>query len=270
MHLNQRRHNKRLERTAEKRGRSAAGRWADLQGHVDMKCFLTPLVIVLSAALGLAQVPTSKRSLEVVARVRPRLQTALASHGVRIGAPIFIRIFKMERELEVWLDQGNRHLLFRKYPICTFSGELGPKLREGDRQSPEGFYAVGPAQLNPSSQFHLSVNLGYPNQYDRAHGWTGSSLMVHGNCVSIGCYAMTDSYIEEIYALADAALQNGQRDFQVHVFPFRMTSETMTRYRNSRWYSFWLELKAGYDLFEEYKRPPTVRVRDRQYLVTAP
>src|SRR5262245_19369539 len=136
-----------------------------------MRVFLTRLVIVLSAALGVAQIPTSKRSLEVVARVRSRLQTALASNGVRIGAPIYIRIFKLERELEVWLDQGNRYLLFRKYPICTFSGELGPKLREGDRQSPEGFYAVGPAQLNPSSQFHLSFNLGYPNQYDRAHGW---------------------------------------------------------------------------------------------------
>ena len=235
-----------------------------------MKCFSAALIIVLSATLGLAQIPTSKRSLDAIARVTPRLQRALVDSGTRPGSPIYIRIFKMERELELWVDNGDRYLLFRKYPICTFSGELGPKLREGDQQSPEGFYTVGPAQLNPASRFHLSFNLGYPNQYDRALGRTGSALMVHGNCASIGCYAMTDGYIEEIYAMADAALRNGQRQFQVHIFPFRMSPERMSSYRSFRWYSFWLELKAGYDLFEEHRRRPKVSVREGQYLVAVP
>ena len=228
-----------------------------------------PLMILLSVVLGL-QIPTSRRSLDAVARAKPRLQTALASHGAHLGSPIYIRIFKTERELELWVDKGDLYVLFKKYPICAFSGELGPKLREGDQQSPEGSYTVRPAQLNPTSTFHPSFNLGYPNEYDRAHSRTGSALMVHGNCVSIGCYAMTDSYIEEIYAMADAALRNGQREFQVHVFPFRMVQEKMIPLRNSRWYSFWLELKAGYDAFEQYNRPPRVRVRNRQYVVTSP
>ena len=214
-----------------------------------------------------AQLPTTARSAGVIRRLTPQLQTALASQQLQFGSPIYIRIFKTERELELWIDNGRRYLLFRTYPICTFSGNLGPKLREGDRQSPEGFYAVGPAQLNPASQFHLSFNLGYPNAYDRAHSRTGSALMVHGNCVSIGCYAMTDRYIEEIYTLADAALRNGQPQFKVHVFPFKMVPETLAKHRTSPWYSFWQELKAGYDAFEHHRQPPQVSVRAGEYIV---
>ena len=187
-----------------------------------------------------------------------------------VGSPILVRIFKEEKMLEVWMLKGDQYARYKAFPICFHSGELGPKLREGDRQSPEGFYQVFPASLNPNSRYHLSFNLGYPNAYDRSHGRTGGYLMVHGGCVSRGCYAMTDERIEEIYALADAALQNGQPFFQVHSFPFRMTEDNMRRHQDSPWYGFWQNLKEGYDLFESYKQPPIVSVQDKQYAFSAP
>jgi len=164
------------------------------------------------------------------------------------------------------MEKDSRFHLFRTYPICTFSGELGPKIQEGDDQSPEGFYFVTPIQLNPLSQFHLSFNLGFPNRYDRAHGRTGSFLMVHGNCVSIGCYAMTDPAIEEIYSLADAAFRNGQAFFRVHIFPFRMSEEKMAFYGTSQWLDYWENLKEGYDFFERTHKVPDVRVLNRRYI----
>lgn len=211
-------------------------------------------------------IPTSARFRNARARRSPALQRDLAGRGLRLGAPIFMRIFKESSELEVWIEQGDRFHLFRTYPICTYSGHLGPKLRTGDMQSPEGFYFVTPARMNPASTFHLSFDLGYPNDYDRHHGRTGSALMVHGDCVSIGCYAMTDARIEEIYTLADAALRGGQPFFRVHVFPFRMTPENMRRHADSRWSSFWINLKEGYDFFERAHRPPDVEVRHGRYV----
>jgi len=210
--------------------------------------------------------PSTARSREAIARVRPALAHDLAAKGLRFGAPIFIRIFKQTFELEVWVEKDERFDLFRTYKICDFSGQLGPKKRAGDKQSPEGFYFVTPGQMNPASTFHLSFNLGYPNAYDRHHERTGSALMVHGDCVSIGCYAMTDPAIEEIYTLADAALRGGQAYFRVHVFPFRLTAENMLEHRYSRWYRFWKNLQTGYDFFEDRGRPPAVDVHDGKYV----
>ena len=207
------------------------------------------------------------RADEAIARVKPRLVARLRAKGLTYGAPIFIRIFKEEDQLEIWMERNGRYEYFQTYRICTYSGDLGPKLREGDRQSPEGFYSVGRGQMNPASRFHLSFNLGFPNAFDRANGRTGSALMVHGSCVSIGCYAMTDRGIEEIYALADAALRGGQGAFAVHIFPFRMTAENLRRHRNSPWMSFWTDLKPGYDLFQRHRRPPRITVSNRRYAV---
>ena len=186
--------------------------------------------------------------------------------GGRVGDPIFIRIFKEEAELEIWMREDGQYHLIQTYPICAFSGELGPKQKEGDRQSPEGFYYVTKSRLNPNSRFHLSFNLGYPNRYDRAHGRTGSFLMVHGDCVSIGCYAMTDSKIEEIYELVEQALMQGQKIVRVHAFPFRMTIENMQRHYGDTWYHFWENLKEGYDWFEEHSMPPNVSVKQKVYI----
>ena len=168
--------------------------------------------------------------------------------------------------MELWIKKESKFELFREYKIVAASGDLGPKIREGDGQSPEGFYRVFPKQMNPHSSYHLAFNVGFPNQYDRVHGRTGSYLMVHGSYVSIGCYAMTDEKIEEIYTLCDAALRSGQKAIQVHAFPFRMTQENLVKHEKSPWHGFWLNLKQGYDFFERNKTPPTVTVKNKIYL----
>ncbi len=195
-------------------------------------------------------------------------QVLLAKKGMTEQAPIFVRIFKEENELEIWKQMADgRYEHFKTYPICKWSGELGPKLKQGDKQAPEGFYTVRPGQLNPNSQFHLAFNLGYPNDFDRSHGRDGSALMVHGKCKSAGCFAMTDALIEEIYILARESFKGGQTAFQVNAFPFRMTEENMKRHASSKWIDFWRSLKVGYDSFEFFRVPPKVAVCSKQYLV---
>lgn len=233
-----------------------------MRRHVLLLALLLPAASIAHSQ----DIPSSSRSRAAVARVAPKLRAELGALGLSYGNPIFIRVFKKSKELELWVEDGERFRLFRTYDICTFSGDLGPKLETGDEQSPEGFYFVNAARMNPNSRFHLSFNLGYPNAYDRAYGRTGSALMIHGSCVSIGCYAMTNRRIEEIYALGDAALRNGQQFFRVHVFPFRMAPANMERHRKSRWAGFWTNLKEGYDWFELEGRPPNVEVVGRRYV----
>lgn len=229
------------------------------------------LVFLSSSLKALAvDIPTSTRAERSIVSVEKDLKEQLSTQGLKYGSPIFIRIFKDPGVLEVWVESNNGTFVnFKNYDICTFSGGLGPKLKEGDEQSPEGFYFFNAGRLNPWSRFHLSFNLGYPNQYDRFHGRTGSALMVHGNCVSIGCYAMTDSYINEIYALTVSALQSGQPFVRVHSFPFKLESDNLSTYRNSQWYPFWLNLKEGYDYFNKHKRPPNVEVEQGKYVFGA-
>ncbi len=196
---------------------------------------------------------------------RAPLAHRLASGGFEPGAVVFIRIFKAESALELWLEKDGRFTLFETYPICAWSGALGPKTMEGDGQAPEGFYEVGRAQLKPDSAYHRAFNLGFPNAYDRANGRTGSFLMVHGACVSIGCYAMTDHFITEIYGLVAAALRGGQRSVPVHVFPFRMTHGAVTAHGADDWAPFWTNLKQGYDAFETAHVPPSVYACGKRY-----
>ena len=195
------------------------------------------------------------------------LEKRLTALNAERGDPLYIRLFKEEALLEVWIRPRDHYEHLKDYRICAFSGHLGPKEKEGDRQSPEGFYQVEKKQLNPNSKFHLSFNLGYPNVYDRASGRTGSFLMIHGNCVSIGCYAMTDAKIEEIYALVESALEERQSYVPVHIFPFRMSDENMARYSENRWYDFWMNLKEGYDYFEAEKMPPRIEVKMKRYQI---
>ncbi len=192
----------------------------------------------------------------------------LSRKGMRLGAPIFVRIFKEESELEVWKGRDDgRFYHYKTYPICNWSGKLGPKLAKGDKQAPEGFYSVASHQMNPNSDFHVAFNLGYPNLYDRSRRRTGKFLMVHGKCRSAGCYAMTDALMEEIYALAREAFRGGQQKFHVHAFPFRMTHANMIRHRKNKWMRFWKILKQGYDHFEVHRIPPDVAVCERRYVV---
>lgn len=184
--------------------------------------------------------------------------------------PVFIRIFKETSELEVWKKRrNNKYALLKTYDVCKWSGELGPKFVEGDRQAPEGFYTVKPGQMNPKSKYYLAFNIGYPNAFDRAHGRTGSHLMVHGACSSAGCYSMTDEDAGELFALARDSFKGGQRAFQIQAFPFRMTPQNMAKHRDSEHYPFWQMLKGGYDHFEVAKVPPTVDVCDKRYVFNA-
>ena len=194
-------------------------------------------------------------------------QALLAIRGMRQESPIFVRIFKEESEFEVWKFKDGRFQHFKTYPICAWSGGLGPKVQQGDRQAPEGFYTVNRAQMNPHSLYHLAFNIGFPNAYDSSNGHSGSALMVHGDCKSVGCYAMTDAYIEEIYILAREAFNAGQTKFHVQALPFHMTAENMQRHKDSPWYPFWLKLKEGYDAFEATGKPPIVKVCAKQYVV---
>lgn len=220
------------------------------------------------AALGLAA--STGRAEAAARRVGPALQRDFATAGLPWGAPLLLRVFKEEAMLEVWARREDAHVLFRRYPVCRYSGTLGPKLRQGDRQAPEGFYTVAPGQMNPASQFHLSFDLGYPNAYDRAHGRTGDFLMVHGACVSVGCFAMGDAAIEEIYTLMAAAFAAGQAAVPVHAFPFRYDrADLAQRLADPSWGPFWRELQPAWDAFERDRRAPQVSVVDGRYRIAA-
>jgi murein L,D-transpeptidase YafK len=191
----------------------------------------------------------------------------IAAKNMDKESPILGRIFKEESEMEIWKqNRDGEFVLLKTYPICRWSGDLGPKKKEGDRQAPEGFYTITPGQMNPNSSYYLAFNTGFPNAYDRAMGYTGGELMVHGDCSSRGCYAMTDEQIQEIYALARESFFGGQKAFQLQAFPFRMTPLNMAKHRDNPNFAFWKMLKEGYDHFNATHREPKVAVCDRRYV----
>ncbi len=228
------------------------------------------LLLTLLAGPGGTAPPLPGKAASLLEKTRPRLERELASHDLRLGAPIFIRIFKIPATLEVWMRQGPSFVLFKTYPICSYSGYPGPKLHEGDWQSPEGFYSVSARGMNPESSYHLAFNIGYPNEFDRQRDRTGSAIMVHGECSSRGCFAMGNLGMEEIYLLAHAALAGGQERFAVHVFPFPLTDENLARYRGSPWLDFWKSLQPGYLAFERTRTVPAITVRNGVYVVNEP
>lgn len=193
--------------------------------------------------------------------LRPRL----AAKRLRIGDAVHLRVFKESRELELWMRGDDGYELVRVYPICDLSGGLGPKRFEGDFQAPEGYYTVPVERLHPHSEFHLALNLGYPNAYDRALGRTGSNIMIHGGCASNGCFAMTDYYMEQIYVLVEAALREGQPEIGVEVYPFRLTDENLAAHSASHWAEFWQALRPMHDHFLEHRRPARVLVQRDGY-----
>jgi murein L,D-transpeptidase YafK len=202
--------------------------------------------------------------------VPPKLIAAMVEKDMDLQSPILVRLFKQEAELEVWKqDRSGRFALLKTYPICRWSGDLGPKVREGDRQAPEGFYSITPGQMNPQSAYYLSFNTGYPNAYDQSLGHTGSQLMVHGDCSSRGCYAMTDEQIMEIYALGRESFFGGQKAFQFQAYPFRMTPINMAKHRNNPNLPFWKMIKEGYDHFEVTRQEPKVSFCEKKYVFDA-
>lgn len=206
------------------------------------------------------------RSARDLAPIPAKTLALISEKGMDLGAPIMMRSFKKESEIEVWkFGPDGKYALLKTYPMCRWSGQLGPKIREGDRQAPEGFYDVTAAAMNPKSSLFLSFNIGYPNAFDRSHGRTGSHLMVHGACSSQGCFAMTDEAISEVYAIAREAFASGQRSFQFQSYPFRMTAENLAKHRADSHFGFWKNLKEGSDIFEVAGQEPAWTVSGGRY-----
>lgn len=239
-----------------------------------MRLKTTALVLIFAAALAGCN-DTLESATYDSPKVRNKIEQPLPASlvaeiqkkGMDRNAPIMLRIFKEEGVLEVWKAKtNNRFDKVVEYDICAWSGRLGPKVKEGDRQAPEGFYPLSPYHMNPNSKYFLAINTGFPNRFDQANGRNGTNLMIHGACSSSGCYSMTDAQIMEIYAFARDAFKGGQQAIQLQAFPFRMTAENMARHRHSQHYDFWKMLKVGYDNFEVTKRPPEVNVCEKKYV----
>jgi Uncharacterized protein conserved in bacteria len=187
-----------------------------------------------------------------------------------LGSPVYIQIFKEERKLELYAKMGNEFRLVNTFPICNFSGGLGPKRREGDFKSPEGFYSVDARHLKPDSKYYRAINIGFPNDYDKSQGYSGAYLMIHGECKSIGCYAMTNTYMDEIYRYVEAAFAYGQSRVNISIYPFRMTEQNLKRHASSSYIAFWRQLKPGYDYFAKNHQPPMMTVDNGQYVLGQP
>lgn len=200
-------------------------------------------------------------------KVPASLTAQMNKKSMSNASPVLVRIFKQESELEIWkIDKSGKYALLKTYPMCRWSGKLGPKKKSGDRQAPEGFYDVSTALLNPNSSYYLSFNLGYPNKLERALGYTGDAMMVHGACTSAGCFAISDEQVAEVYAVVRDALRRGQKTFQVQAFPFRMTKANMALNRGDANYAFWTDLKRGYDIFEKTRLQPNVGYCEGRYM----
>ena len=237
--------------------------------------FVFPLMFssAIAAALLLAGCGMDRTPPVNTRHTQPLSDKVLAeldAKSMSAHSAILLRIFKEESELEVWKENNTgRFELLRTYPICRWSGELGPKIKVGDRQAPEGFYTITPALMNPNSSYYLAINTGFPNAYDKANGSTGAFLMIHGDCASVGCYAMTDEQIADIYALARDSFLGGQNSFQIQAYPFRMTPMNIAKHRDSPHVEFWKMLKQGYDHFEVTHHAPKVDVCDSRYVFDA-
>jgi murein L,D-transpeptidase YafK len=228
----------------------------------------------IAAAIALAGCNTESSTPAVGGRhlqpLSERMLTDIDEKNMAKESPILVRIYKQESELEIWKeDKTGRFALLKTYPICRWSGDLGPKIKQGDRQAPEGFYTITPGLMNPNSNYYLAINTGFPNAYDRANGRTGAFLMIHGDCSSAGCYAMTDEQVAEIYALARESFFGGQKSFQIQAYPFKMTPLNMAKHRNSPNMAFWKMLKEGYDHFEVTRHEPKVDVCEKRYVFDA-
>ena len=234
---------------------------------MNVSTFLRAWIILAAVALAGCNgslediAPKSERQLS------EKMMSLVKAKGMTRTSPVMLRLFKEENVLEVWKQKDNgRYDIVTSYQICKWSGKLGPKFTEGDRQAPEGFYRITPGQMNPQSKYYLAFNIGFPNAYDRVHGRSGQHLMVHGACSSSGCYSMTDPQIQEIYAFARDAFSGGQTAIQLQAFPFRMTAANMARYKDDPNFEFWTMLKEGYDHFEITKVPPKVDICEKRYV----
>lgn len=199
----------------------------------------------------------------------PQLQKDLKEAKINPDAfDIYMRAFKYEGILEVWLKNPGepKYKLFRTYDICASSGSLGPKRKEGDGQVPEGFYRID--LFNPKSDYYMSLRISYPNQSDailKEAPNPGGAIMIHGDCVTIGCLPMTDEKIKEIYVLCLEA-RNRNNPIYIDIYPAKFTEENIKMLENNYPKSklnFWKTLKPAYDYFEEHRWLPKVNIDNK-------
>lgn len=185
--------------------------------------------------------------------------------GLTLGSAVFIRVYKQTSEMELWVQQGARYVHFKTYGICRWSGGLGPKMYEGDRQSPEGLYHITAADLIVNPRWDRAMNINYPNSYDVVNGRSGSGILIHGKCGSVGCFAIQDQNVEEVYGAVRAALNNGQAEIPVLALPFRFASVAPTVNDTLQLSEFWSDLRRADLLFERDRIPPTAWICDGRY-----
>jgi murein L,D-transpeptidase YafK len=234
------------------------------------RCTAWGAAAIAGTMMAMSSASSFAENTKASAPIPAQTLAVMAAKNTSPSAPVLIRTYKKEAELEVWkLAKDGRYVHIKTFPICRWSGQLGPKQTQGDRQAPEGFYPIARRQMNPNSHYYLSFDTGFPNAYDKAHGASGAYLMVHGTCSSAGCYAMTDTQIGEIYAIAREAFAGGQQAFQFQAFPFRMTAQNMAKYRFDKNIDFWRQLKEGADRFEATGEEPAVKIVDGRYTFAA-
>ncbi len=211
----------------------------------------------IAAAAGALPLPNTPNVADFNDRLRDK--------GVRLGSPIIIRIFKSESELEIWKEKDDAFVLFATYPICHWSGSVGPKMRDGDKQAPEGYYTVNRTQTRHQGRWPKSLNIGFPNILDQSLARSGSNILIHGGCSSVGCFAMTNPVMDEIQNLTETAIDSGEENVPVQVYPFRMTDDNMKANAASPWFDFWANMKEGYDAFEKTHKAIAVNVCEGRY-----
>jgi len=225
---------------------------------------------VVGAIRAFSLLPGSGDRAEMAAlRVAPLLEAELSVMDLKLGDPVFLRIFKEEQALEVWMKpaQDDEFQHYKTYRLCRPAGSPGPRVARGDQQAPEGFYYATLRSLRPRHRYHLGFDIGFPNAYDRHHGRSGERVFVQGACVGQGSLALANPSMEEVYTLAAAALESGQEFFRIHCFPFRMSDRRMNRVleKPPEWLDFWANLKEGYDYFEILRRPPNTTLVQGEY-----
>lgn len=199
------------------------------------------------------------------------LQTELSAAGITKPFKLYIAAYKNEGKLELWLKTNGQkaYKLFKTYDFCAHSGTLGPKVKEGDLQTPEGFYYIN--VFNPKSSFHLSLGINYPNKVDERRSGKerpGGNIYIHGNCVTVGCIPLTDDKIKEVYVLAVEAKNASQDQIPVHIFPFKMTSVNLNAYLKQypAQRALWTNLETGYRYFEKHNNLAVVTEKEGKYL----
>ena len=233
-----------------------------------MKLRLTSFLLALSAIfLSTIAADAASKSWrpESVAEREIDLAKEFSEKGLKLGSPVFLRVYKQTSEMELWVQQGPRYELFKIYKICRWSGGLGPKFYEGDRQSPEGLYRITTSDLIVNQRWDRAMNINYPNNFDQVNGRGGSSILIHGGCGSIGCFAIQNQNVEEVYGAVRAALRNSQAYVPVLTLPFRYSALAPEKEDTLHMSEFWSDLRRADLLFERDKLPPIAWICDGRY-----